>query len=947
MRIASARIKGFGPFKDVSIDFDALPKEFKLIALCGENGEGKSTFVDLLVDGANWRDWPRRERKKIDFVANERDSLLETVEEIGGKRYEFKHLVDGVSGKGESTVFCDDESLVPSGKLAEFYAWARDNLPAKSVVHSSIVSHPAYGSFVAMKATERKDVILLALGVDGIEKLAAAARKEIDNTLLECSQKRDAATVAVNAANVDESTGAVNLAETRLTIAARRVAEAQSALDVAKQLAGDSALARRRYEEQVAARTDIGDRKYRTFDDLFVCERSLNAADVTAAEVALGVANSAHDSAKAALVNAEIVASSLRTKREAANRQNEDRLRVQLELDKATAAKADVEKRIANIRAILANGDKIREAVAKSKELTEIVARLELESTKASSEVKRLDSEIAAHDADRMRHAGAATEATRRIDRSTEALENSELVRVAAATLDDEREAVTLCKAHLESAERELDALRGRRIAGADERIGALRHGLERVMSNERPRVVAAETLDEDNRVVEESEELPDLLGSAAGDVALFRKGVRNAEERLRSVEVLASQLPRVESAEIELTEAHKARNAALCAADEAEHKEAAAEAERAKLAAAGLDASRLERDVMAQIAALAELVASSDKLAIAAGLLEERTEQLSAHGSTVERLTEELTDLPEPPPVPADPDLATLRAAVNSASAKALSSAQTVASVKAIREQLEPQVTRLREDLKALTEQLEATPIPVPPEASPDVAALETELATHQSNHTQAAKDLGAAQVALEAAQRAEFEAVVLREALALAEVELADWTRLAADLGRKGLQAALVDSAGPELTRATNDLLHSCFGTRWTVTYETQRIKDNGDTAEGYDIRIIDTERGRDGVVEDLSDGERTIISEAASLALSELACKRAGFTNPTLIRDESGAALSAERRPMWVAMLRRAATHVNADRVIVISHSEDVQDLCDVKLRVANGTITLEAA
>jgi large conductance mechanosensitive channel len=34
----------------------------------------------------------------------------------------------------------------------------------------------AYGSFVTMKATERKDVILLALGVDGIEKLARDAR---------------------------------------------------------------------------------------------------------------------------------------------------------------------------------------------------------------------------------------------------------------------------------------------------------------------------------------------------------------------------------------------------------------------------------------------------------------------------------------------------------------------------------------------------------------------------------------------------------------------------------------------------------------------------------------------------------------------------------------------------------------------------------------------------
>jgi exonuclease SbcC len=254
--------------------------------------------------------------------------------------------------------------------------------------------------------------------------------------------------------------------------------------------------------------------------------------------------------------------------------------------------------------------------------------------------------------------------------------------------------------------------------------------------------------------------------------------------------------------------------------------------------------------------------------------------------------------------------------------------------------------VDKLREEATALTAQLDATPVPVPPETAPDLVALESELRLRQEEQTRAAQGVGAAQARLDSAQAAASKAHALSVELSTAEVELADWTRLAADLGRKGLQAALVDSAGPELTRATNDLLHSCFGTRWTVTYETQRVNGNGGVSEGYDVRIIDTERGRDGVVEDLSDGERTIIGEAASLALTELACKRAGFDNPTLIRDESGAALSPEKRPMWVAMLRRAAQHVNADRVIVISHSEDVQELCDVRMRVADGKVTVES-
>lgn len=951
MRISSARVKGFGPFGDVAIDFDALPESAKLIALCGENGVGKSTLVDLLVDGAAWREWPRRGGMKIDHVANDRDSLLEVTHEIGGKSYLIRHLVDGVSGKGESAVYLDGEALTKSGKLTEFYSFAKENFPAKSVVHSSIVSHPAYGSFVTMKATERKDVILLALGVEGIEKLAAAARKEIDKTSLECTQKRDAATIALNAANVDESTGAVNLAETRLKIAARHVSEAQSTLDVAKQLAGDSALARQRYEEQVAARTVIEDRLFMAEQDLRNAAEKLTRNNPSAAELELGVTNGAHDSAKVALSNAEAVASSLRTKREAANRQSEDRLRVQLELDRATAAKVDIEKRLANIRAVLDKGEKIRGAVTRSKELTDTVTRLELDSANTTTELKRLGSEIAGYDADRKRHSDTAVEAERRIVRANKTLTTANQVRAAAATLEVGRETVVACKEHVESAELELETLKKKQLSAKDVRIDGMREALSEVATSttddaEELRELANGSISEDLALINESDELPGIIESAEGEVALFREGLRTAEEKLHSAEFLATQLPLMESAERDLTEATESLNVALLAAEEAERKASALADGRARLAKSGLVSVELARGAKKQLAELADLVALADKLTAAEGLREERIAQLTTATAEVDRLTEELEALPEPPPVPSDPDLAGLRAAVDKASAAALAAVQRLAAVRATREHLEPQIERLRAEVASLSEQLAATPVPVPPEASPDVDGLASELAARQAEHTQAAKDLGAAQAALEAAQRAEFEAAALREALALAEVELADWTRLAADIGRKGLQAALVDSAGPELTRATNDLLHSCFGPRWTVTYETQRVNGNGGTSEGYDIRIVDTERGRDGVVEDLSDGERTIIGEAASLALTELACKRAGFDNPTLIRDESGAALSPEKRPMWVAMLRRAALHVNADRVIVISHSEDVQELCDVRMRVADGNVTVES-
>ncbi len=85
-------------------------------------------------------------------------------------------------------------------------------------------------------------------------------------------------------------------------------------------------------------------------------------------------------------------------------------------------------------------------------------------------------------------------------------------------------------------------------------------------------------------------------------------------------------------------------------------------------------------------------------------------------------------------------------------------------------------------------------------------------------------------------------------------------------------------------------NDPLHTTFGSRWAISIETQRIKCGGRTSEECDVRIIDTEPGLDGLVEDLSDGERTIIG---------------------------------------------------ADRVFLISHSEDAQELCDARNEVEDRT------
>jgi exonuclease SbcC len=246
--------------------------------------------------------------------------------------------------------------------------------------------------------------------------------------------------------------------------------------------------------------------------------------------------------------------------------------------------------------------------------------------------------------------------------------------------------------------------------------------------------------------------------------------------------------------------------------------------------------------------------------------------------------------------------------------------------------------------------------------ELAPQIAALEAEdaeLSAIPEEDTEV-DHVGAAEAALAVARaalgRAEQSVLVARRdrerrdalqaELAAAELDLSDWVRLGNDLGRDGLQASLIDCAGPELTEMVNDLLHTCVGPRWTIAIEASKTSADGKRElSGMEVRVLDTQSGREAGAETFSGGEQVLLQEAISLALTMLACRRAGATQPTLIRDETGAALSPENARAWVAMMRRAADLIGADKVLYVSHSPECQELADARIVVEDGKVTVQ--
>ncbi len=204
----------------------------------------------------------------------------------------------------------------------------------------------------------------------------------------------------------------------------------------------------------------------------------------------------------------------------------------------------------------------------------------------------------------------------------------------------------------------------------------------------------------------------------------------------------------------------------------------------------------------------------------------------------------------------------------------------------------------------------------------------------------------LARVRAALEQVQARQAQLEPLRAAQARALMHLGDWSMLAKALGKDGVQALEIDAAGPEVAHITNELLESCYGPRFAISFETLREKKSarGEYAEAFDITVLDA--GAERPVESLSGGEKVVIGEALGLAISILNARKSGIRYETLWRDETAGALDPENAARYVLMMRRARELGGFHQVVFVSHSPEVWESADVRLEVAGGTVKVAA-
>lgn len=168
--------------------------------------------------------------------------------------------------------------------------------------------------------------------------------------------------------------------------------------------------------------------------------------------------------------------------------------------------------------------------------------------------------------------------------------------------------------------------------------------------------------------------------------------------------------------------------------------------------------------------------------------------------------------------------------------------------------------------------------------------------------------------------------------------EVEIAAWTLIGKAFGNDGIVALSIDDAGPTLAGIVNDLLLACYGSRFTVSIETQTSTAKGELREGFDILVHDGERGESKSVSVMSGGERVWINEALTRGIALYAAQNSGQRYGTLFSDESDGPLDPQRKRQFMRMKREVLAIGGYRREFFVSQSPELWELADTVIDVS---------
>lgn len=986
MRIHYVKLRGLIPYRNEAfLDLDALPG--KVTAIVGENGAGKTVLVESMA-AAVTRTYPSY--GSLVDQAMTRDSFLEVGVSMG-KRYNIRQLVDGQARKND-TVLMDDRyetlkdaaghAIVDKGKVTQFKDWVADHFPPNEVIYNSMFAPQGSAGFLKLGAADQKTILLRVKGLDRYEKLAKRAGEiageastRLDVILAQIGEISQSGDVAKAGEDLDEAQQLLSLTQSAAT-------RAKSALEIARQVESTAKLEIERNRQQrerydIAQAAMIGAQARRTETQRLLDEARALIADREAVDCGI---------ARASELNILIarLAQEQAALKQSIESLSERLVALEREIVTPTQALAAARKRLADAITILVDKPFVDAAKLNQGNIAARVAGFDgaLRSVQeAIAKFSEVDHELDGWTAQLSTLTDQREQAVTANDQALRVLAESDRILLSKPAIDDAVRQVPILKrqvddldAAVKAADVIVEELQEKRSATKDERIVGLRTGLGQIRAKgEKAEPATGEdaaeciqtaglTLDNDEHAEKEAEDRPEQLRRAQEEVGAAKLRLKQARAAHAEAVELAGAAPRIQAAEQNRAGAIEIRDQAnelIPQADigierlrgliverqtaNATKQQRLTELTREREAAENnlATARREEAECLRLVGAAAGIATAETTRDLAAD--EER--QLLAQIESLTAIRTEVTESRRLKSVEVARKEAESRQHTEELGGLAdiIRRGEEFATAEQTIRQLEPKLEIESSEVERTT--AEFTPLVRPGEdpAIPPLTEFEEALEFAGTELNAAHASLGIAQRNLEAAQKAETRLKALRAEKLEAETDLADFTRLQADYGKKRLQALEADAAGPELSELANDLLQSCFGSRFVVSIETTR-ESKGKQIEDCYVSVQDTESGRkpaDGKLK--SGGQKVFIGEAIALALSIMACRHAGVEAPTLVRDESGGALSPKYAPRYITMLRRAASIVGASRVLIISHTPEAWEMADSIVHVSEtGTI-----
>lgn len=159
----------------------------------------------------------------------------------------------------------------------------------------------------------------------------------------------------------------------------------------------------------------------------------------------------------------------------------------------------------------------------------------------------------------------------------------------------------------------------------------------------------------------------------------------------------------------------------------------------------------------------------------------------------------------------------------------------------------------------------------------------------------------------------------------------------------GKEGIQAIEIDYAGPSVSQIANELLHKCYGPRFSIKFVTTKPKADGKgETEVFDVMVIDAEQERESRVESLSGGEKVYVSIAIQLAIAVYLNQKSGIHPQQIILDECLGALTEDNAAIAIQMLRLAKEMLGLRHLFFVAHLDALAQYADGIIHINDGKI-----